>query len=87
MPKIDVHVHLGRGPAEMRQLRRSKLAEMVNYPTGEMDRDTVRKSLIVAVEPLFLLYLNSEKPVFKKTPALPSRRKRRVRALAVLGLR
>jgi hypothetical protein len=36
------------------------------------------------LEPLFLAYLNSEKPVFKKTLAFPSRRKRRVRALAVL---
>jgi len=44
-------VHLGRDPAEMRQLTRDKLAEMVKYLTGEMDRNNEQKSLIVAVEP------------------------------------
>jgi hypothetical protein len=44
MPKIDFHAHLGRDPAEMRQLTRDKLAEMVKYPSGEMDRNNVQKS-------------------------------------------
>lgn len=35
MPKIDFHVH----------------REMVKYLTGEMGRNNVQKSLIVAVEP------------------------------------
>jgi len=87
MPKIDFHVHLGRDPAEMRQFTQDKLPEMVQYLTGEMDRNHVRKSPNIALEPLFLPYLNSEKPVFKKTLAFPSRRTRRARALAVLGLR
>ncbi|MBK5292252.1 MAG: amidohydrolase family protein [Acidobacteriia bacterium] len=61
--KIDFHVHLGRDSASMRQVARDKLPDLVKYLTGEMDRNHVQKSMIVAVEPLFPtdLYLEAAK--------------------------
>src|SRR5690348_15352491 len=62
-PKIDFHVHLGHDSADMQQLTSGKLPDLVKYLTGEMDRNNVRTSLIVAVEPVFPteLYLEAAK--------------------------
>jgi len=62
-PKIDFHVHLGHDSADMQQLTSQRLPDLVKYLTGEMDRNNVQKSLIVAVEPVFPteLYLEAAK--------------------------
>src|SRR5579863_1369339 len=62
-PKIDFHVHLGMDRTGMEQITSDKLPDLVKYLTGEMDRNNVQKSLIVAVEPLFPteLYLQAAK--------------------------
>ncbi len=61
--RIDIHVHLGRNRQEMGQMSKDKLADAVQYLTGEMDRHDVSKALIVAVEPQFPteLYMEAAK--------------------------
>lgn len=53
IPKLDIHVHLGRDRQEMFRLTRDVLNPAVKYLLTEMDKHNIEKSLIVAVEPVF----------------------------------